>query len=516
MRKIIIFLIMVLIILPAFSEEPDFIDGPVTGVKYNILKDTIVGNNGSIYVKNLYIKNSLNFYNMGRINGEIDITDGCNLVLENSGSISGKINVGNNSTLTQVIRSNSDISQLSTNNYRYSILINNSDNIKFSEILSISGGAGKLTLSNAYIYLDKSILVSPQIELIGENRLKLDSKYASDGTLLLSNVSGSGVVSVDIEGLDGLYTATTIRQDDNVYLSIDRETDYQKVLGKSRGIMINNLRISSHYNSLVQAMDRESSTAGLYELMRRSVLFNPINLIDPIKTFNNFETNNPNTFNDSAYNDFEALYISSSDGLGLYGGKMSFSTLIADQDVVLSVYAGKFENNNDINNFSGFLYGGNIRGYIKNDNLWLKSVVGATFASFGTDMIFDGDKVVYNPNGSSVYGTVDSGIKFDFLSDFYFSPFIGIGGDYQKVLHQSDSKISGRGGGMIGRNYEILGIKNDYQLFGILQTNNIQTFGARVNFWSIEDMAGANLSYSVNHDEYRTSQKISAELNFIF
>jgi hypothetical protein len=100
--------------------------------------------------------------------------------------------------------------------------------------------------------------------------------------------------------------------------------------------------------------------------------------------------------------------------------------------------------------------------------------------------------------------------------NLYFAPFVGIGGDFEKVLYQSDSSIYGRMGGYFGFSTEEAGIKNEYQIFGNIQTNNVQTLGIKINFWSIADDTGGDISYSISHDDFGINQKISAQVNFKF
>lgn len=521
MRKIIIFLVIILINTAAISDEPDYIDSVKSGVDWYVIKDTIISERSIIDFENITIKNSLNLKNMGNVNGNIFVADGCQLILRNSGTIKGEISVGNNATLVQRITTNADISNITVNNSNFSILIKNSDTVSLSDVMKISGNAEKIVLDNSSILIGNNTDLKPRgfdipvIELVGNVRISVNKSDESDGGLLLSNVYGNGVVSVDVIGLDSLYTASTIRRYDNIYLDIYRETDYQKVIGGSRGIILNQLRASSPNNPIISAMDREGSLSGLYSIISKSILFNPINLMGPIKIFNNFETNNPQTFNNLLVNRIEPLYILNN-GLSLYGGKTSISASLGKQIISISGYIGRFENNDYINNFSGTLYGGNIRDYFNEDSLWLDAVTGVTATSFETDMIMDGDKVIYNPSGLSVYSAIDTGLKFDMYDNFYFAPFVGIGGDYEKVLYQSDSSIYGRLGGYFGFSTKEAGIKNEYQIFGNIQMNNIQTAGIKVSFWSIADDAGGSFSYSLSNDDYGLSQKISLSANFIF
>ncbi|MBN1325083.1 MAG: hypothetical protein JW974_02600 [Alphaproteobacteria bacterium] len=308
MRKLIVFLITVLINTAAFSQD-SFVIG---GENLDLYEDYILPENSIIEAVNLNIKNSLYLQNLGEISSDIFICDVCQLKLQNSGVINSVFNMGNNSKLTQVIKTNADISEIGAGDFIYSVLVQNVETINFSDLIDISGAADKIILDNASVSLignNEMSFISPEIELIGEIKVNIDNSDELDGSVILSNVSGDGVVNLNVQELGPLYIAKAIRRDDNIYVSIYRETDYQKVLGGSRGIFINNLRVSSPNNPTLVALDRAGSIYDLYGVMERSVALNPINLMIPIKIFNNFEINSPRTIYNS--NGFDAFYVSS-------------------------------------------------------------------------------------------------------------------------------------------------------------------------------------------------------------
>ena len=243
MRKAVIFLIASIINTAAFAQESFLIGGD----NFDVFNDLTVFEDSAIYSTNLNIKNSIYLQNLGEITSNVFVCDGCRLNVQNSGIMSGDISLGEHSELVQVIKTNSDITNLKVINSDYSILIQNSDILKISDILPISSGVSKIILENSVVLLDNVIsdttlrnIIPRNVELLGNVKIKLNNSNELNDALLLSNVSGDGVVTVDVNGLDPLYNAMVERRDGNIYLKIYRETDYEKLLGNSRGEFINN------------------------------------------------------------------------------------------------------------------------------------------------------------------------------------------------------------------------------------------------------------------------------------
>ena len=522
MRKIIVFLMLFIINITVCFAEPDYIYGTVAAAKYDLYNDTIIFEEGALDTPIVNIKNSLYLQNMGKITGDIFVSDGCQLNLRNSGSIDGQINFGTGSTLTQIINTNSDISQLNVDSV-YSILVQDTDNINLSDVVNISNTADKIILDNSsFILSDDSDINTVSnslinIELQGQINIILENIKDIDGIVLLSNVSGDGIVSIDISNLDSLYSAKAIRKDDEIILDIYRETDYEKILGTTLGEFANSLRGSS--SRTIIAMDRASSSSSLYDVISKSVLFNPINLMRPVRLFNEFENSNFSEIKNRRKSEnvsaiFEPIYIFS-DGLNMYAGKATVLNTTRNFLFSFSGFGGYFGISDDINNYSGDFYGISVRSRYDNKYFWFDTNVSYTASDFNVGTVLEGNYLVTNPHGNMFYGTTSSGIKFRYHS-LYLSPYVGLGGFQESVSDDYNSDVYGKAGGIIGFNVSKLGLVYRYSAFANTRTDSAINAGLKMEVWSIEDAAGGSLVYQIIKDDLAVSNKISANIKFSF
>lgn len=490
------------------------IDAVVGGENYDIYENSIISENSIIESENLNITNSLILENYGTIENDIYVYDNYVLNLENYGVISGDIYLGNNSSLFQIIRDSDDISSLDTNS-AFSILVQSQDFLSWTNIINNADGADKIILEDVNVLLDSFDNISMEIQLSGENILTINDIDLLLNNVVFSNVSGDGSLTVLADDLNSLYKIKTIRDDNKIYFEMYRETDYIKILDYKNGAILNSMRTSSVNSRLLSAMDRASSVSELYDVMGKSVMFNPINLMLPIKTFNNFESYD---FDNKDLNDaglkLTPTYIQGS-GLNLYSGKVSVFADYNDWDFVFSSYVGNFTESDNINNFSGFLYGGNIKAFYNKDNIFMNVLFGYTGAKFKTSGVLNSDILVYAPSGRSIYGDMYIGKKFNF-NDFYLSSFGGIGAVRSSVLNYTETDVYARFGGAAGFGFEQMGLSYDYSVFLSAQTDMVQTAGIKMEIWSILDGAGGSLSYQILNNEMGISSKFSADLKFVF
>jgi hypothetical protein len=479
----------------------------------------IVDENSVLVADSVNINSAIALENLGSIYADLYICDGCDFTIRNSGLFDGVIYGGVGSDITQIIETNSDINKLFVSGAGFSILVQNTEPLKLSDIMSISQGVDKIILDNALLIMDTGAgsfpimrTVQPSIELVGN--IIVEIKDMIDGRLIMSNVSGDGTLKVDGTNLDPLYVVETVRHGTNIYLDIYRETDYEKLLKNNIGKFANQLRLLSPDNLTIRAMDNAENMNQINSVINDSVIFNPINLIKPIKLFNRMRINNFNPFTKTDTFGIDALYIKSSE-VDLYSGIGTITGQIKDVNISASVVGGGFTSNDEINEFSGNFYGGNIRAVYDDKTVWMDAGVGFVISGFNVDVIFDGDGASSNPDGLAGYGMIDVGLKYDY-GNYYISPFIGTMGEYAKVLHQSEFNLGIHTGAYSG--YKILenGIETDYNLFVKIRSNNIQTIGARIKFWSVADSAGGGFSYGLLHDEMGLSHKLSLNFNFMF
>lgn len=522
MRKAFIFLIVLIINTAAFSQG-SFV---ISGDNFDVLTDLTVPEDSAIYSINLNIKNSIYLQNLGEITSNVFVYDGCRLNVQNSGIMSGDISLGEHSELVQVIKTNSDITNLKVINSDYSILIQNSDILKISDILPISSGVSKIILENSVVLLDNVIsdttlrnIIPRNVELLGNVKIKLNNSNELNDALLLSNVSGDGVVTVDVNGLDPLYNAMVERRDGNIYLKIYRETDYEKLLGNSRGEFINNLRTSSPYNPTIRAIDRAGSISEIYGILGKSVILNPINLMRPIKLFNEFENTKFSQIKNRRKSEsvsaiVEPIYIFSN-GLSMYAGKSTIINTTRNFLFSISGYGGYFNVSDDINEYSGSFYGGDIRVRYDNKYMWMDNKFGYTKSDFNAGTILEDNTVINNPQGNMIYGFLKIGVKFRY-DGFYLSPYVGLGSTQESVAHEYDSSVFGDIGCVFGFNVMNMGLLYRYSAFINSQTDNMISGGLKMEVWSIDDAAGGSLIYQLIQDEIGLSNKISFNLKFSF
>lgn len=522
MRKIIVILIACFVHSVAFAKEPNFFDAVYFGKTFNVSESIIVSENSIIDVDRISINNALYFENRGHINGDFYVCDNCKFTIRNSGDISGNFYSGKNSDIIQMITNANDINRINVIDSSFSILVKNTESLNLSDILSISAGADKIILDNALLILgsdEPHVMRSnneiPKIELVGEIILRVKNLRKLDNKIIMSNVTGDGVINITSPDLDRLYVARTYTEFGNLYLDVYRETDYAKIFDDHMGTFLNDLRIISPENPTINAIDTANTMKEIDNIISKSVTTNPINLLKPIKIFNHLEINDFTPGTTKPDSGFETVYVLSTSG-SMYAGKLYLSKTFNKVDLTASAYLGTFDVSDKLNEFSGAMYGGNIRAKFDLKSYYVNSVVGFTASSFETDVVFDGTGMTTNPDGLSVYAVTDLGKRYNFDEKFSIHPFVGIVAEFDKVLHQSNTDIALRAGLSAGYTSEMEGIRNSYQFFIVGQTNNIVEIGVKINFWSISDKAGSGVGYSVIYDGDIASHKISADVKFKF
>jgi hypothetical protein len=497
------------------------IDSVVSGPVWNVYQDVFISERAIVDVGRIDIAEPVYIENEGSISGNMFLCDICSVKIRNAGEINGRIYVPDGAGLVQVINTQDDITKLKVQALDFSIFVSSATPLNLSDIMKISGNAEKIVLGDSFIILGSAVNIQPlgrtppEIELAGTVVMEIDDIATLDGERILSNVSGDGIVMVASKNIDPLHVVRTSVDNGGLYASIVRETDYRKFLGDGLGGFLNKLRISDPDNPTLRAMDGAASMSELNDVMGKSVSLNPIKLMAPVAAFENFEMNSAKEMSDSKNINFEATHIFSG-AYGLYAVKTSWSARAGDAAASASAYLGAFENNGDLNEFSGMMYGANLYGRYSGKSLWMDASLGFTVSDFKTGMIFDGKNVRRDPTGISIYEAGDAGMKFEIDDDFRVSPFIGIGGRHARVLHQSENDIFVRGGAVAEFSAEAAGIRNDYRISVTAYDAGAYAADIGMKFFSISDMAGGGISYGIINDRNGISHKISATARFDF
>ncbi len=506
MRAKIIFLIVWLMNFGVYANTVDAY----------IYSNTII--NTEQVFDNVTVTGSLYLENRGQILGDLFINDGRILQLQNSGDIYGTIHLGEFSQLVQIIETAADITRLNVDG-NYSVMVRGDENIDLSLVMLMASRADKIVLNYAVISINSLPRPTrsggiPSIELIGKINVIIKNLADFDGKVIMENVFGDGIINVISDYEDLLYTAQTTRDAyGRVYLNVVRITDYGRLLDVDVGRFINARRDSNPNDRLVASLDNAKNMTEFSDIIGRSVAVNPINLTRPIRTFHQMEMM-PISDTDLDLSADLILLISESTDMNV--AKIGLSTNKDEWNFGISAYAGDFTVYDDINDYSGNMYGVNLHANLNEKSMYAHSVLGFTSSSFNSGEVLDGSNTTYNPRGISMYGAIDIGIKYDMSDGFYTTPFVGGGIFFDKVLNQSKTNAFGRAGAMFGFSQSMAGKKYDYAAFAIIQSDDVMSAGVSVNFVSDADEIGGKISYAIIRDEFEISHKVSVGFNFNF
>ncbi|MDR1361174.1 MAG: hypothetical protein LBJ18_02590, partial [Rickettsiales bacterium] len=437
---------------------------------YNISQNTTVFAGATVAFPSIHITDSVSLQNMGVILSPIFIDPGNQLNFQNSG-VAGDIFIGENSTLTQIIKSSADITRLSVINSGGSFFVlagGGGESLSLRDIMRAASGADKIILENTVLVIDGAAAggramafnFDPVLEIRGEVFIDLTGTDLYDGMNLLKDISGEGAINIRGAGLSGLYRADAVRVGNSINLQIARETDYEKVFGAGdmRGIFLNNARGASQ--GLLAAMDSAESESELNQIMQRSVAFNPVNLMLPVKLMSAFWGDEQRVI-DEGVGGITAI---AGNGLGLYLYEFGAEFSRDDFSFSVSAHTGNFSQTG-LEDFAGKIYGGAARAAIKKNYVKASLLIGADYAEFYAPPIYGSDS--QNPNGISFRG--DFGLSARAYDDglIYAEPFIRARFFAAKVLYDSEKQFATGAGARLGRRERVAGIATDISMYGI-------------------------------------------------
>lgn len=498
----------------------DFVYSDIYGTAWTIDNNTFIAESASVVIDNINVAASVFVSNAGTISGNINVCETCHLYIQNSGTINGEFYLENGAEITQVIRTNRDLTNLGLDS-NYDILVNGTENISISGLINISGGVDRIVLDDAHLTLDNLNLRSsdfstPVIELVGDVIIYLESISALNGRPILSNVHGDGRISVYTNNNNPLYAVSLCSENNNIYANMIRETDYAKILKNKIGVYINSLRLTIPDDKLLIALDTATDMDGVNNLISRSVRLNPINLMAPIHIFNSFERLDMGSITNKNVVGIAPIYIFSVDSY-IYGAKGHISFTPYDGiSLSASAYLGIAEYEDDINHFAADFYGANMGLDIENDDLIFRSMFGITIAKFDTGPVFDGNGSVYNPSGISVYAFGEIGRKLEILHGISVVGFIGASSDFDAVVHSGNTDTNAYVGADFTYKTKTADISYDYGLRVRARVGGEIEMVLRAHFWSPADQAGGDVQIGAIQNEFGKSYQIKfgAKINF--
>lgn len=495
----------------------DIINNDIFGQQINVVENLIVSDTGSVNFENINICNTVFITNDGKINGTFNIYDGNTVFIQNSGSINSVFVLGNNSSIVQVIGSDKDVKDVNFNT-DYSLLVNSKDIVSLNEVMNIGSDAKEIIFNDTILRFEHlnllkfSSVTNPKIKLVGNNILYVDS--ISETQPILSNVSGNGTMYIYNDSLSPLYAIQSYVKDGNLFGKIVRETDYSKILQNNVGAFLNKLRIIEPDNKLLPVMDSAKSFGEMYKVMKDSVKLNPIKLMEPIRVFNDFNSLFVNV-NSDMYG-VVPIFIYS-DSFYTYGAKLSFSSMFSDElKLSMSIYNAYTAFSDYVNEFNSLTNGAEVFADYETELYFVNFVIGASLTNFEIGAVFDGQNIIDNPSGISIYSDTNIGRKFIVNENFIIKPFVNVATDYISLSNQKDTDINTG----VGLKTSILYNKYDisYEYGAKIRASASGQFGAAVNMNFISDLDGftGSIEFGTLYDNDDFAYGIRAGASFDF
>ena len=521
-RKIFLSVFFVFLLVYNNAAVARVVSGYYAGTELSLLEDLDVLPTGYMFYDNIYVDKPIIITNNGIIEADINVRDGYEVKIQNSGTIKGSINLGNKSNLVQIVYTEKDLSPIIVNNGNYELFINNTDLISLYSIIESGKSADSIVLKDALLKIDNVLVIDdsdakilPEVKLVGNTSIKIDDVNGVLDKVLLSNVSGDGTVRMIADNVNPLYVLNSYIKSGNLYAILSRETDYSKILKNEIGNFLNTIRNDNPNDKLLLAMDSATDMDELKRLMKKSVKLNPINLMKPISRFNDFEMLHGFKTDATCFSlspQFivdDNFYIS---GISIKGG-----TAFSDAFIVhFSLYSAISNYSDFINDFYAKLSGGNLRVRFSSEFFELDSVAGITFAEFNSGNVFDGEKIFYNPEGLSYYSSTRLGKEFQVYENFVALPFVIVNGDYINILNQSEINFVAGLGTDLNFAVRDFDIKYNYGIRFNLFTDGAFKSVLHTDFSSPFDGVGGVLETGIIYDDnsFSYSIKIGIDVRF--
>lgn len=522
MRKLLLFFICSFFCLLSVQVKARDFYFDIAGNSINLSDNSSVESEVEISFNEINITNSITLKNSGIIKGNINLCEGCNLKVKNTGVIESNFTIPETSKITQVINDYTDITNINFN-HSFDVLVQNAENLSFNDLLSLGGD--KIIIDNSGLVLDSfkrirfaRFSLNPEIKIIGNVDVYLNDENDLLSGPLLSNVDvGEGIVNIHTNYSNPLYTVSSFIKDNNLYAALVRETDYEKIFKNYKGVFLNELRSANPNSLLLNALDNAADMDSINQIMGKSVLFNPVGLLKPIKSFNNFKLLDLD-FDSSIGLIFRPDFIISesfySYGLNIGAGLLNYDKF----KLSLNAYGAYIDFADDINEYTATIAG--IKTdiiFIPVDYLFFNLTAGASFTKFDVGDIFYNENIINNPDSLSLYSATDVGLFLLRNNKITLAAFTGFITNHDEIVDISDFDYDARLGLKLDFNNEEIG--SIYYKFGLLLTAETDGgFGAgmRYSFLSKYDGAGGGIDLSAIKDDYGWSYKISVDVKLAF
>lgn len=503
------------------ADAVNIINKNYAGEQFIISDNTLISDTGSLDFDDIYISNSVTLINSGKISGNIDVCSSCNIFVQNNGEINAVFNIDKNSDLIQVVHDYDGLNLLQVNG-NYNLLVDNKKGMSINEIMNVGKYADKIIFDNSVLFvedakvkLSRSAVKNPEIEIIGNTDIYIESIESIKNKVILSNVSGEGTVNIYDNNLDSLYSIKAYIENENLYGVLVRETDYSKILKNKTGEFLDYIRTVNPDDKLLLQLDSAKNMKEFSHIANKSVRLNPINLMLPIKYINSFYMFDNRVLDNRSFNleTFSLL----SDDYKIYGGNVVLNNDFSKSiKLSMSLYSAYTQFLDDINDFNSLTFGANAKVYYDNKNFFGNFIIGSNISKFNSGVVLSKDDIIYNPKGYSFYASVDAGKEIYNKNNLFIKPFISANTNLVKVLDNYDFNSDFGAGADIKLSYDEYDIKYDYGIKGKAYVSGQIIAGVYMHFFSDADMAGGHTSINTIYDEIGFSYNLNLGLNINF
>ena len=486
----------------------DYLYGNKSGALWTIYKDVVVMDGVSVSVDTVKIPENVYLINKGNISSDVFVDAGTVVYLQNSGVMSGNVYLASDAILYQVIKSNDDITKLNVESGKYILYIDNVNGLNLGDVVENVSDCRNIVLENSHVIWSDGLKYL-NVEFVGDVLIDLSNVDLFLEEPIINNVAGVGGLTLVSSNLNSMYVLETSLQDGAVFAKLVRETDYTKIFNNETGVFLNNLRTDGIDRKFMDKMDVVSNMHEMKHLMKQSVRFSPNKMMNPVGVFNVFEMMAQRDDAMSYTNGAGVFYIGAND-FDIYAIRANAIVNVNDAlSIVASVYGGVLEFVNDINEYSGVLYGTSFGLNYDTDFLFVHGALGVSVANFDIGPVIVNNKTTENPSGFSWYGMLDAGHKFEIDSRFYVAPFAGVNFDSLYVSDLGKDNIALHLGTDFGVSNEIMGLRYDYGIRVFADSVSRMHTYLRIGVTSVEDMAGIEAGVGLVKDDLYSSYKIS-------
>ena len=289
---------------------------------------------------------------------------------------------------------------------------------------------------------------------------------------------------------------------------------FKKVFKDTRGTFLENIRLNHPDDKMLSAMDNALTMSEINSVMDSAYHFNPIILMNPIKTLNRAVLIDLlSEVNSGVGADVDYMF---SDKINNYGGHLYVANRYKDLFFKIGLNLNRFSYSDNFNDFDGMAYGMNLRAKQYIDSFWLDGIFGINRANFNADNIYVNGNITNNPKGLSEYARFSVGYDYKEFDGFVISPFVGVLFQNTSISGFSDRDVNLHTGLQGKYDFVMDGMKYEYAASVATDEKANWNIEIKIGYMSVVDNAGAYVGITAFRDEFSINYKLSVNGKLYF